>query len=290
MVLFTNEKLVGVIDVHTFEECDFSDNEIKFLETVAGEIAIAIENARLYEQTDSALRQKVTELTTLQGVSAHIAATLNLTEVLSLIAHQAAHLVRADAAAIYELNHEAGILEMVAQYDLKNPTHNIHEWKTGPRTALPIEQSAIARAVERGVPVPLPPDSDADAGPAFRLRGLPVDVLRAAGGPARHHGRHLPVQSRGQDLQRRAGAPAGRLRPRSRYRAGELAPLRCGVAGPADQVGHASGDEPPGAQQPADGGGPPLDAAAPHTRRQRRRGGRAREHIAGYRASPPFTT
>jgi two-component sensor histidine kinase/putative methionine-R-sulfoxide reductase with GAF domain len=172
VVLFTNEKLVGVIDVHTFEECDFSDNEIKFLETVAGEIAIAIENARLYEQTDSALRQKVTELTTLQGVSAHIAATLNLTEVLSLIAHQAAHLVRADAAAIYELHHEAGMLEMVAQYDLKNPAHNIHEWKTGPRTALPIEQSDIARAVERGVPLPLSPDSDAALGLPFASEGF----------------------------------------------------------------------------------------------------------------------
>jgi two-component sensor histidine kinase/putative methionine-R-sulfoxide reductase with GAF domain len=172
VVLFTNEKLVGVIDVHTFEECDFSDNEIKFLETVAGEIAIAIENARLYEQTDSALRQKVTELTTLQGVSAHIAATLNLTEVLSLIAHQAAHLVRADAAAIYELHHEAGMLEMVAQYDLLNPSHNVHEWKAGPRTTLSLEKSAIAGAVERGVPTALPPDSDAALGLPFASEGF----------------------------------------------------------------------------------------------------------------------
>lgn len=171
IVLFTKEKLVGVIDVHTFQVSDFSDNEIKFLETVAGEVAIAIENARLYEQTDSALRQKVTELSTLQGVSAHIAATLNLTEVLSLIAHEAAHLVRADAAAIYELYHDAGILEMVAQYDLQYPGHNIYEWKTGPRRSLPIEQSAIARTVERGVPVPMDPDADAALGLPFASDG-----------------------------------------------------------------------------------------------------------------------
>jgi two-component sensor histidine kinase/putative methionine-R-sulfoxide reductase with GAF domain len=172
VVLFTKEKLVGVIDVHTFEECDFSENEIRFLETVAGEIAIAIENARLYEQTDSALRQKVTELTTLQGVSAHIAATLNLTEVLSLIAHQAAHLVRADAATIYELHQETGIMEMVAQYDLQHPTHNnIHAWKTAPRLSLPIEQSAIARTVGRGVPVAMRPDSDAELDIPFASKG-----------------------------------------------------------------------------------------------------------------------
>lgn len=171
VVLFTNEKLVGVVDVHTFEECDFSDNEIKFLETVAGEIAIAIENARLYEQTDSQLRQKVMELTTLQGVSAHIAATLNLTEVLTLIAHQAAHLVHADASAIYELHSEAGVLEMVAQYDLQRPDHNIYQWKTYARAVLPVEGSAIAHAVMRGIPAPLPPDADAGLGLPFASEG-----------------------------------------------------------------------------------------------------------------------
>ena len=154
-VLFTitREKLVGVITIRTFRERDFSENEIKFLETVAGEIAIAIENAQLYEQTDSRLRQKVAELTTLQGVSAHIAATLNLSEVLSLIAHQAAHLVHADAAAIYVLTPEAGTLDLVAHYNLRDPSHNtIHDGKIGPRISLPVGQSTVAQAVLRGIP------------------------------------------------------------------------------------------------------------------------------------------
>jgi two-component sensor histidine kinase/putative methionine-R-sulfoxide reductase with GAF domain len=167
IVLFTKEKLVGVITTHTFKECEFSDTEIKFLETVAGEIAIAIENARLYEQTDSQLRQKVQELTTLQGVSAHIASTLNLTEVLAIIAHQAAQLVKADAASIYELHEQAGVLELVAQYDLNKPIHDIHNWRSEPKVPVPIEQSAIGQAVVRGVPPALPPDSDATLGVPF---------------------------------------------------------------------------------------------------------------------------
>jgi two-component sensor histidine kinase len=167
IVLFTKEKLVGVIDVHTFEESDFSDAEIKFLETVAGEIAIAIENARLYEQTDTRLRQKVQELSTLQGVSAHIASTLNLIEVLSLIARQAAQLVRADAAAMYELHTEASVLELVAQYDLNKPAHGIYNWRGEPRVTVPIEESAIAQAVVRGVPASLPADSDSALGVPF---------------------------------------------------------------------------------------------------------------------------
>lgn len=171
IVLFTIEKLVGAITIRTFRERDFSQNEIQFLETVAGEIAIAIENARLYEQTDARLRQKVEELTTLQGVSAHIASTLNLSEVLSLVAHQAAHLVQADAAAIYALDPEARVLEQVAQYDLRNPNHSIFEGKIGPRIVLDVETSAIAQAVLRGIPSELPPDTDAHLGLSFASEG-----------------------------------------------------------------------------------------------------------------------
>jgi two-component sensor histidine kinase/putative methionine-R-sulfoxide reductase with GAF domain len=160
VVLFTKEKLVGVITVHTYEPRDFSENETKFLETVAGEMAIAIENARLYEQTDSRLRQKVAELSTLQGVSAHIAATLNLSEVLTLIAYQSAHLVQADAAAIYELHPDAGLLELVAQYDLLDPNHSIHQGKSFKHTVVLAAESDIAQAITRGLPTPLPGDAD----------------------------------------------------------------------------------------------------------------------------------
>ncbi len=171
VVLFTKEKLQGVITVQTFEARQFADNETKFLETVAGEMAITIENARLYEQTDSQLRQKVNELSTLQGVSAHIAATLNLEEVLTLIAYQAAHLVHADAAAIYELRSDAGMLELVAQYDLRDPRHNIHQGKSVPHAGVPLHQSAIADAIVRGIPSTLPANTDAQMGMPFAQDG-----------------------------------------------------------------------------------------------------------------------
>ena len=171
VVLFRQEKLVGAITVRTFTERDFSLREIQFLETVSGEIAMAIENARLYEQTDAQLNQKVTELTTLQGVSAHIASTLNMSEVLALVAHQAAHLVQADAAAIYALDPDQRTLEQVAEYDLRDPHHNIYEGKIGPHSRLNVDTSAIAQAVLRGIPTPLPPTADAELGLSIASEG-----------------------------------------------------------------------------------------------------------------------
>src|SRR5207245_1370933 len=52
IILFTREKLVGVINVQSRNYRNWTTEEIRFVEMVAGEIALAIENARLYQQTD----------------------------------------------------------------------------------------------------------------------------------------------------------------------------------------------------------------------------------------------
>ena len=110
----------------------------------------------------------------MQGVSAHMTATLNLSEVLSLIANQAAHLVHADASTIYVINPEAGVLEQIAHYNLRNPLHNIYEAKIGPRAALDIEHSTIAQSVMKGIPVTLDPESDLHLG-----LGIPASEYRS---------------------------------------------------------------------------------------------------------------
>ncbi len=102
IILYTIGKLVGVINVRTREVRAYTPEEIKFLETVAGEMAISLENARLYQETDQRLRRKVDELTTLQRVSAMVAGTLELEQTLGLIAEQAAKLGQADLAVIVE--------------------------------------------------------------------------------------------------------------------------------------------------------------------------------------------
>jgi two-component sensor histidine kinase/putative methionine-R-sulfoxide reductase with GAF domain len=95
--------LVGVLNILTVSPRDFAEDEIAFLQTVAGELAISIENARLYSRTDARLRRKVAELGTLQRVSHTIASTLNPADVLRLIAEQAVHLMDAEAAVIFRL-------------------------------------------------------------------------------------------------------------------------------------------------------------------------------------------
>ena len=102
------DHLVGVLNILSVAPREFAPDEIAFLQTVAGELAISIENARLYSRTDARLRRKVAELGTLQRVSHTIASTLNLADVLRLIAEQAVKLMDAEAAAIFRLPRRSG--------------------------------------------------------------------------------------------------------------------------------------------------------------------------------------
>jgi two-component sensor histidine kinase len=101
------EVLVGVINLFTLHRREFSEDEIAFLQLVAGELAIGIENARLYSHTDARLQRKIAELGTMQRVSHTIASTLDLDDVLRLIAEQAVTLFDVDAATIFRFPHRS---------------------------------------------------------------------------------------------------------------------------------------------------------------------------------------
>lgn len=105
------EALVGVVNLFSMQRRAFSEDEIAFLQLVAGELAIGIENARLYSRTDARLQRKITELGTMQRVSHTIASTLDLEDVLRLIAEQAVALFNVEAAAIFRFPGRADAAE-----------------------------------------------------------------------------------------------------------------------------------------------------------------------------------
>ncbi len=117
MFLPTVGRLVGVLNLHFRDARTMSDDDLTFLMTVAGELAIAIDHARLYQATDVALHRKVAELQTLQKVTAVVTSTLDLTRVLETIAEQAAVLGQADVVSMYELGPDGESLTFLAGYE-----------------------------------------------------------------------------------------------------------------------------------------------------------------------------
>jgi two-component sensor histidine kinase len=142
IIFFTVEKLEGVMSVQTLETRTFTPEEVGFLEVVAGQLAMNIENGRLYEQTDEKLRRKVHELSTLHRVSTIIASTLDLDEVLQTIAMQAVHLSGAERSAIFELDEKTQAMRLQASYGLENPALG--------RVSIKVGQCCAGRAVQNG--------------------------------------------------------------------------------------------------------------------------------------------
>lgn len=119
MALRNPDRLVGVLNILSLKRREFDVDEVAFLETAAGEIAIAIENARLYSETDAQLRQRIAQLGTLQQMSRMVASTLDLSEVLRLISRQTVELGQATAAEIYRRPRDRpDQLELLARYPL----------------------------------------------------------------------------------------------------------------------------------------------------------------------------
>ena len=101
LALRSPDRLVGVLNILSLARREFDADELAFLETAAGEMAIAIENARLYSQTDAELQRRISQLSTLQQMSRLVASTLELSELLQLISEQTMELSNAVAVEIY---------------------------------------------------------------------------------------------------------------------------------------------------------------------------------------------
>lgn len=186
LALRSPDRLVGVLNILSQTSREFDADEVAFLEMAAGELAIAIENARLYSETDAELRRRISELATLQQMSRMVASTLDLSELLSLITKQTVELARAVAAEIYRRpNGSARPLELLARY----PPDDVVELQ-----AINDDTRRIVEDVmELGIPVwRLLHDREGD----LYVRALPMLTGRRAVGAICVFHRQRPVTDR----------------------------------------------------------------------------------------------
>ena len=144
IVLFTVNRLVGVLNIASTDFRDFTAEEVRFAEITSGQLAIAVENARLHQQTDEALHRKIEQLTSVQNMTKTLVSNLDLRSVLAQVAHQAAQLTGADKAAIWRIDEAVDGLRIVADYELGSAYTS--------RT-LRMGEGVVGQAVARRAPV-----------------------------------------------------------------------------------------------------------------------------------------
>ncbi len=93
-------EIIGVLDAQSIELDAFSQDDVSILQTLADQLAIAIENARLYQQTDEKLQTRVKELSVLYAIAEAVNHSLDLDKVLQLALDSAVEVARMDSGGI----------------------------------------------------------------------------------------------------------------------------------------------------------------------------------------------
>jgi GAF domain-containing protein len=95
--LIARERLIGVVSVQSFRPHAFDEADRRFLEALAGQVAIALENARLFE----AARRQAAELGALVEISSALRAARTSEEMLPIVLQQATRAVGGSSGSIF---------------------------------------------------------------------------------------------------------------------------------------------------------------------------------------------
>ncbi|HET8784944.1 MAG TPA: GAF domain-containing protein, partial [Candidatus Limnocylindrales bacterium] len=96
--IVVGDQAIGVVSVQsTRDEGRFGDADVRLLDTIAANVGVAIQNARLYRET----QRRASEMAALADVGREISATLDPTAVLERIAEHAINLLAAESSAVY---------------------------------------------------------------------------------------------------------------------------------------------------------------------------------------------
>jgi signal transduction histidine kinase len=122
--LVVKDHVIGVLEVlNKKDESPFNHKDLELLTAFAGQMAVAIENARLYTQTDQALAARVDELSIMQRIDQELNASLDFMHVMSITLEASMRHSRASAGLIGSL--ENGGLRVIAAQGFPSETMEV---------------------------------------------------------------------------------------------------------------------------------------------------------------------
>jgi len=91
------DEVIGVLDIRNLERGAFGQDDVEAMEALADQLSIAIDNARLYEET----QRRVAELTAVQETNLRVVSELDTAQVLHAVARNVLDLAGADDVYIF---------------------------------------------------------------------------------------------------------------------------------------------------------------------------------------------
>jgi GAF domain-containing protein len=147
--LMVGGRAIGVLQcLNKTDGSIFVQEDADLLETFAGQAAIAIENARLFDMTDQQLALRVQELDTMQRIDQELNRTLRLENVVDITMEWAMRKSGASAGALLMRDRERSELRVVAAYGYPEGTL----LNQGETAAFPDDWGVVGRVVRSAQP------------------------------------------------------------------------------------------------------------------------------------------
>jgi GAF domain-containing protein/CheY-like chemotaxis protein/tetratricopeptide (TPR) repeat protein len=135
--LLSGHEVRGLLQIGDFErENAFSDSDVRLLQTLAGTMGVALDNARLFDET----QQRAAEMATVNTVSQQIATQLDLAALIELVGEQVRKVFGADIAYVALLDRAANMIHFPYTYGEEVESR-------------PMGEGLTSRIIETGEPV-----------------------------------------------------------------------------------------------------------------------------------------
>ncbi len=135
---------LGAIALEDFErEYAYGEDDVRLVQTIASSLGVALENARLFDET----QQRANELATVGRISQQLAGKLDLAALIELVGDQIRDLFHADMAYVALLDRARGMIDFPYQHGDANQS-------------LPYGQGLSSNIIESGRPLVLNSDVD----------------------------------------------------------------------------------------------------------------------------------
>jgi signal transduction histidine kinase/CheY-like chemotaxis protein/uncharacterized protein YigA (DUF484 family) len=166
----------GSVSLQNVEkENAFTESDLRLLTTLTNSMSVALENARLFDETNRLLgeaKQRANELTTVNNISQALASQLNLDELIKLVGEQLKNLFRANIVYLAILDQKTKTINFPFQYGDNMPPMKLGDGLTSKiiltgqpllinkdvqelRVQMGIQNVGIPAASYLGVPIPV---------------------------------------------------------------------------------------------------------------------------------------
>jgi signal transduction histidine kinase len=138
--LRVGERIIGVLDVQSNQHHAFDQGDVTALEILGNEVGIAIENARLFQET----KHRYEAMVALHETSLDIVARLDTPQLLEALLRRGAQLLDAKAGQLYLYDAQRALIHTIASYNTQR------DWAG---VTLHLGEGVIGQVIQTGKPM-----------------------------------------------------------------------------------------------------------------------------------------